>query len=117
MSMSEELARLAELHQRGALSDAEFARAKSRVLEPMPSGRSGSAVAALNMLHRSRDDRWLGGVCGGLAELTGITAWLWRAIFALAVLCAGTGIAIYLLLWIFVPDAANGEQPSPRMAA
>lgn len=65
MSDSEELGRLADLHQRGALSDEEFARAKARVLD----GRQGSGAPegaakglALNRLRRSRDDRWLGGV-------------------------------------------------------
>lgn len=63
--------------------------------------------AALNTLQRSRSDRWLGGVCGGLADLTGIAAWIWRVFFVLSVLCAGTGIAIYVLLWILVPEAAG----------
>lgn len=101
MSDSEELGRLADLHQRGALSDEEFARAKARVL----AGGAGFAeAAALNRLRRSRDDRWLGGVCGGLARFTGLASWAVRLLFALALLCAGTGALIYLLLWIFVPQ-------------
>ncbi|MFN5046877.1 PspC domain-containing protein [Roseateles sp.] len=107
MSDSEELGRLADLHQRGALSDEEFARAKARVLD----GRQGSGAPegaakglALNRLRRSRDDRWLGGVCGGLARFTGLEAWAVRLLFALALLFAGTGALIYLLLWIFVPQ-------------
>jgi phage shock protein C len=104
MSLSEELGKLDELHQRGALSDGEFSRAKARVLGQTGPGRSGP-VSALNYLLRSRNDRWLGGVCGGLAEMTGMAAWIWRLIFVLLVLCAGTGVAIYILLWIFVPDA------------
>lgn len=107
MSDSEELGRLADLHQRGALSDEEFARAKARVLD----GRQGSGDPegaakglALNRLRRSRDDRWLGGVCGGLAHFTGLEAWAVRLLFALALLFAGTGALIYLLLWIFVPQ-------------
>jgi phage shock protein C len=107
MSLSDELAKLDELHRRGALSDGEFVRAKARVLGEVESGRSRSGTAVLNTFQRSRTDRWLGGVCGGLAESTGIAAWIWRVIFALSVLCAGTGIAIYILLWIFVPDAPD----------
>lgn len=99
MAMSDELGRLAELHQRGDLSDTEFAAAKARVLaEP---GRY--PVAAINTLRRSQSDRWLGGVCGGLGQFTGVSAWVWRLFFALLVLCAGTGMLAYLLLWIFVP--------------
>jgi phage shock protein PspC (stress-responsive transcriptional regulator) len=110
MSDSEELGRLADLHQRGALSDEEFARAKARVLEGHGSGKAGGNPdglgqgLALNRLRRSRDDRWLGGVCGGLARFTGLEAWAVRLLFALALLFAGTGALIYLLLWIFVPQ-------------
>ncbi|QPF71639.1 PspC domain-containing protein [Roseateles sp. DAIF2] len=106
MSDSEELNRLADLHQRGALSDEEFARAKARVLEGGSSSGAGGFAqgAALNRLRRSRDDRWLGGVCGGLARFTGLESWALRLLFALALLCAGTGALIYLLMWIFVPQ-------------
>ena len=72
---------------------------------------SGSAAAtgqapivhAVNGLRRSRSDRWLGGVCGGIAQSSGIASWLWRLVFSALVLCAGTGILIYLLMWIFLP--------------
>lgn len=50
MSDSEELARLADLHQRGALSDEEFARAKSRLLNGEATARSSAAAnPALNV--------------------------------------------------------------------
>lgn len=126
MSPSEELQRLAELHQRGVLSDEEFARAKARVLEEgrfgpehptgaasfsgaAPAGASytaaprAPAVDAINALKRSRFDRWLGGVCGGLARLSGLASWFWRVVFVMLVMCAGSGILLYLLMWIFVP--------------
>jgi phage shock protein C len=102
MAMSDELGRLAELHQRGDLSDSEFAAAKARVLaEPADSHHR---VAAINTLRRSQADRWIGGVCGGLGQFTGVSSWVWRLFFALLVLCAGTGMLAYLLLWIFVPE-------------
>ena len=104
MALSDELGKLGELHQRGVLSDAEFARAKDRVLRQAGLDQGSPVVAGLNTLRRSRNDRWLGGVCGGLAELTGVGAWIWRLLFTLLVLCAGTGLAVYVLLWIFVPD-------------
>ena len=107
MAMSDELGRLGELHQRGVLSDDEFARAKSRVLN----GGVGPEVAALNSLRRSRHDQWLGGVCGGLAEFTGLSAWIWRLFFVLLVLCAGTGVLAYLLLWVFVPAQPASRPP------
>jgi phage shock protein C len=102
MSMSEELVRLAALHERGVLSDEEFARAKARVLGGAPDVEA-PALRAINALRRSRSDRWLGGVCGGIARMTGVDSWIWRLLFALLALCAGTGVLIYLLMWILIP--------------
>lgn len=100
---SEELARLGELHARGVLTNDEFAQAKARVL----SGRAhleDSGMGSLRLLRRSRHDRWLGGVCGGLGELTGAPSWIWRLMFTFLVICAGTGLLAYVLLWIFLPS-------------
>ena len=106
MALSDELGKLGELHERGVLSDDEFTRAKERLLAQAPAGpREASAgIAAVNGLRRSSTDRWLSGVCGGLAEVSGIASWGWRMIFTLLVLFGGTGIVAYLLLWLFVPD-------------
>jgi phage shock protein C len=115
MSLSDELARLGELHQRGVITDAEFDRAKARVLN----GAAGCASAPLNTLNtlrRSRADSWLGGVCGGLAQATGTATWLWRVAFTLFVLCAGSGGFVYLLLWFFVPLENPGVEPAPHLA-
>ncbi len=105
MSIADELCKLDELRQRGTLSDAEFARAKERLLgtatppPPVPP----PVLDAVNRLRRSTGDRWIGGVCGGLARATGLESWVWRLIFAVLILFGGAGIVIYLLLWIFVP--------------
>jgi phage shock protein C len=104
MPISDELERLGALHQRGVLTEEEFRTAKERVLGEAGRDRGGPAVAALNRLRRSRTDRWLGGVCGGLAQLLGLAPWIWRLMFVLLALCAGTGFMAYLLLWIFVPE-------------
>jgi phage shock protein PspC (stress-responsive transcriptional regulator) len=68
----------------------------------------------LHALRRSRTDSWLGGVCGGLAPATGLPAWLLRLIFALMLVCGGTGLVAYLLLWILVPrdDGVVGVVPA-----
>ena len=103
MSLGDEIEKLADLHRRGTLSDAEFAQAKARLI-----GASGASVdpvtlAAINGLRRSRSERWFGGVCGGLAQVSGIAVWLWRLAFVLFVLCAGAGGLVYLLLWLVLP--------------
>src|SRR6218665_576748 len=71
MSYSEELGKLADLHQRGALSDDDYARAKARVIDGASAAASVDAppLTALNQVRRSRNDSWIGGVCGGLAKI------------------------------------------------
>lgn len=109
MSLADELERIAALHERGAISDVEFQQIKARLINPLPpSGANlpGGLPDSLSasQLRRSRDDRWLGGVCGGLARLTDMESWVWRLIFAGMFLLWGTGLLLYILLWIFVPD-------------
>jgi phage shock protein C len=54
-------------------------------------------------LYRSRE-RMLGGVCGGVADYFGIDKSIARLIFAALVLAYGTGLWVYLLIWIIVPE-------------
>ncbi|TFV53516.1 PspC domain-containing protein [Blastococcus sp. TF02A_35] len=68
-------------------------------------------------LRRSRTDKVLGGVNGGLAEYTGIDALLWRVGFVALTLAAGSGVLVYLLLWVLLPagpDAGPGSAPAVR---
>ena len=105
MNIAEELDRLHQLHQKGALSDAEYAAAKERLLKGGATSQAVNDVADnLKKFRRSRFDRWLGGVCGGLGAFTGVESWVWRLIFVLAFLCGGTGLLAYLLAWIFIPE-------------
>jgi phage shock protein PspC (stress-responsive transcriptional regulator) len=108
MTLSEELSKLAELRASGTLTDEEFTRAKERLLKADPAAAAPAhpgepVVSALNSFRRSRTDRWLGGVCGGMARSTGMASWVWRMIFAALFIFAGAGMLLYLLLWIFVP--------------
>jgi len=88
------------------------------VLADGGAARPEPALAAINAWRRSRSDRWLGGVCGGLGQVTGLAAWIWRMTFVLLVLCAGTGALVYLLLWIFLPqeELHFGGHPGPVQA-
>ena len=55
-------------------------------------------------LRRSKSNRVLFGVCGGLGEFFGINALWFRLAFLLALLPGGIpGILLYLLLWIVIP--------------
>ena len=104
MGLADELTRLEELHARGALSADEFARAKARLIDGVPVSPDIPAVDAISRLRRSRGDRWIGGVCGGVAAATGVESWVWRLILVALALFGGTGVLLYVLLWIFVPS-------------
>ncbi len=104
MTLSDELSKLAELRERGTLTDEEFTRAKERLLNAEGKPSTEPLVSAVNTFRRSRSDRWIAGVCGGLARATGMEAWAWRLIFVVLLLCGGTGLLGYLLLAIFVPS-------------
>jgi phage shock protein C len=56
-------------------------------------------------MHRSRTDKMLGGVAGGLAESLDIDVTLLRIAFvALTVLGGGIGIPLYVAAWIVAPE-------------
>lgn len=62
-------------------------------------------------LYRSRRQRLIAGVCGGIAERLGWNPWVVRVIFVVgAFLPVLPGALIYLLLWLFVPKSP----PEPR---
>jgi phage shock protein C len=104
MALSDELGKLSELRANGSLTEEEFKRAKERLLNTGDARSTDPVASAVNAFRRSRTDRWLGGVCGGIARSTGMEAWVWRLLFTVLFICAGAGLLLYLLLWIFVPS-------------
>ena len=57
-------------------------------------------------LRRSRSDRMVAGVCGGVADMFGIDAALVRiALVAATLLGFGAGAILYLICWMVVPEA------------
>jgi phage shock protein PspC (stress-responsive transcriptional regulator) len=57
----------------------------------------------MRTLHASTKDKYLAGICGGLAESTGIDATIIRLIFIASIFFGGTGLLVYLLLWVILP--------------
>ncbi|HHY80856.1 phage shock protein C (PspC) family protein [Thermoanaerobacter thermohydrosulfuricus] len=55
-------------------------------------------------LYRSKKNKMIGGVCGGIAEYLGIDPTIVRLIWAFTTLFWGAGIIIYLLGWIIIPE-------------
>ena len=66
---------------------------------------AGGAAEGPRRLYRSRDERLIGGVCGGLAEYFGIDPLIVRIITVGLVFAGGAGFLAYLAAWLLVPDA------------
>lgn len=62
-------------------------------------------------VYRDSDDKVLGGVCSGVSYYLGINEPLWfRLAFLLTFLFAGTGLFLYIILWIIIPEAKTPSQ-------
>jgi phage shock protein PspC (stress-responsive transcriptional regulator) len=60
-------------------------------------------------LQRSRTDKMVGGVCGGLAEYFGIDPTVVRVLWVVITLLGGAGFILYIILWIIMPQ----QPPAP----
>lgn len=68
-------------------------------------------------LKRSRRDRVLGGVCGGLARYLRIEVSLVRLFFVVLTLGDGIGLILYLILWAVVPMEAEWEEATVEQSS
>ncbi len=66
----------------------------------------------IRYLYRSRSNRVLSGVCGGMADYLGIDATLIRILFILLAFVNGVGILLYLLALLVIPANPNPEARS-----
>ena len=57
-----------------------------------------------NRLYRSNTDKVIGGVSGGLADYLSIDVVIVRVLFVLLVLFGGSGVLVYIILWIAIPE-------------
>ena len=64
---------------------------------------------AVKRLERSRDDRMLAGVCGGLARYFGIHPAFYRVGFVVLTLIGGAGILVYLAAALVIPDEGKTD--------
>ncbi|AEM78923.1 MULTISPECIES: PspC domain-containing protein [Thermoanaerobacter] len=55
-------------------------------------------------LYRSRTQRMIGGVCGGIAEYFNVDPTIIRLIWAFLIIFWGTGLLAYLIAWIIIPE-------------
>jgi len=66
-----------------------------------------SWMAFVQNLRKSAKDCQIGGVCGGLGEHSPIPSLVWRMLFLILMLCFGTGVLAYIILWICMPRASS----------
>src|SRR6476659_10827397 len=79
-------------------------------------------AAEMDRLYRSRDDRMLAGVAGGLAELWDADPSLVRIVWAmLVILTGGLALVVYIVMAVVVPEedvwASAPADPAPAPAA
>ncbi len=55
-------------------------------------------------LYRSRDDKFLAGVCGGLADYFNMDSNLIRILWIILILFKGAGVLVYLIAWLIIPE-------------
>ena len=72
-------------------------------------GANRRTMAQTRRLYRSRTNRKLAGVCGGLARYFNTDATLMRVLFVVLALLGGPGLVIYLVLWLVVPAEPLGS--------
>ena len=97
-----------ELGSPRELVDGDLVRKASSILsgaDEFGEPREGRSVphADIKQLRRSRRDRMIGGVCGGLADYFGIDVALVRLLMFLLIFFGGVSLWVYIILWIVIP--------------
>lgn len=64
-------------------------------------------------VRRRTDDKWIGGVCSGLADRLGVDPVIVRAALVLLTILGGVGVTIYLVAWTLLPND-RGEIAAER---
>ncbi|TQM28692.1 PspC domain-containing protein [Nocardia bhagyanarayanae] len=60
-------------------------------------------TAPVRRLTRTSHDKWIAGVCGGIAQYFGWNAGIVRLLFVLSCLLPGPQFILYLVLWLVIP--------------
>ncbi len=61
----------------------------------------------MSRLVRPRDNRWIAGVCSGLARRFGLSPNTMRLIFVISCLLPGPQFVAYIVLWVLMPDESS----------
>lgn len=92
------------MHRMGAPSDFGERRGNTARQE------DEEAEPETRKLYRSRTDRSIAGICGGLADFFHVDATVMRLLMLFLIIFGGLSIWAYIILWIIIP-----EQPAPKI--
>lgn len=71
----------------------------------------------MKRLYRSRDNRVIGGVCGGLGDYFDVDPVMVRLIWIILILFGGIGLMLYLVGWFIIPGAELDTKPKRKTKA
>ena len=74
---------------------------------------TGSPAPAQRTVRRSRSERVIAGVCGGLGRYLGIDPVLLRVAFIILALANGLGLIAYVVAWVAIPEERPGQPLAP----
>jgi phage shock protein C len=66
-------------------------------------------MAETRKLYRNRSNRQVAGVCGGLAQYFNLDATLIRILFVVLAVLGGSGLLLYVAMWIIVPNEPSAQ--------
>ena len=81
-----------------------------------PSATPPPTAARPRRLTRSRTDRVIAGVCGGLGEYLGVDAVIVRIAALILLFAGGAGFLVYVIGWIVIPEAPAGPATDVTIA-
>jgi phage shock protein C len=78
-----------------------------------PAPEPPPAAGGRRVVRRSRDERVVAGVCGGIGRYLGIDPVLLRIAFVILALANGLGLIAYVVAWVVIPEERPGQPPAP----
>lgn len=82
---------------------------------PPTSGQERRGYPPLSALRRSRSDRKALGVAGGLGQWAGVDPLVFRVLFVVLTVFGGSGLLLYALGWLLVPEDGESESEAQRL--
>ncbi len=70
----------------------------------------------MKRIYRSRKERILGGVCGGMGEYLNVDPVILRLLFVLLVFAGGAGVILYIVAWMIIPEGSAGTEKAPSFS-